>query len=266
MHLEHLYIYPVKSLGGIAVSEAKLEKRGLAMDRRYMLVDEHGHFITQRVVHSLALIKLSLSLNGFTITPSGELGTQNCDIPRSITNGEAIKVKVWDDAVDAIVADDSINNYFSTMLSMKCKLVYMPDQSLRQVEPKYAAEGDITSFSDAYPLLLIGSQSLTDLNNRLQNPIGWERFRPNLVIKTNSPYEEDTWRTIQLGNAQLKVAKPCSRCVMTTIDQNTAIASKEPLRTLATYRTVNNKINFGQNVIPKSEGVTLKLNDTLVIN
>ncbi len=265
MHLEHLYIYPIKSLGGISVKEAKLEKRGLAMDRRYMLVDENNHFITQRVIHSLALLKLELANNNFIITPTGDLGTQKCEIPLSLTTGEAIRAKVWDDEVDAITANEKTNRYLTTMLKMECKLVYMPDQSKRQVERKYAAEGDITSFSDAYPLLLIGSESLVDLNQRLESPIGWERFRPNLVIKTQRAFEEDEWKNIRLGDAMLKVAKPCSRCVMTTIDQTTAVASKEPLRTLASYRTVNHKINFGQNVIPKNEGIVLRLNDTLEV-
>jgi uncharacterized protein len=259
--VEHIFIYPIKSLGGIELTSSKVEKRGLAHDRRYMLVDEHGQFITQRVVHHMALLKVAIEENALKVHATGHLGSESWTIPLALTSGNTIKVKVWDDEVEGITADQDTNNYFSRMLGMACRLVYMPDSTSRLVDKKYAEQGDITSFSDAYPILLIGTKSLEDLNQRLEQKLGWDRFRPNVVVKTQVPFEEDQWKRIKINDTLLDLVKPCSRCVLTTVDQQTATAGKEPLRTLATYRQQNNKIMFGQNVIARNEGTVLRKGD-----
>ncbi|MFN0031859.1 MAG: MOSC domain-containing protein [Flavobacteriales bacterium] len=259
--LTHLFIYPVKSLGGIAVNEALMTKRGLQYDRRYMLVDENNHFMTQRENHRMALMKLKIREDHFEIS---YLHSNALLVPKQTEQGDLLTVQVWDDVCDAIHLPQC-DYFFSNALDKKCKLVYMREESLRPLPLQYAAAGDITSFSDGYPVLLFGSASLSDLNGKLQTPLGWDRFRPNIVVETQAPFEEDDWKKITIGDAQFRVAKPCARCVITTIDQATGEAGKEPLRTLSTYRTMDKKVMFGQNLIPDSLGVKVTVGNKLEV-
>jgi hypothetical protein len=144
---------------------------------------------------------------------------------------------------------DEADEWFSRMLSFRCRLVYMPDSSHRLVDQQYAHRQEVTSFSDAFPLLLIGQASLDDLNKRLPSPLPMDRFRPNIVFSGGEPYQEDNMPHFQISGISFFGVKPCARCVITTIDQSTAGKSKEPLRTLNGYRARNNKIYFGQNLL-----------------
>lgn len=265
MHVERLFIYPIKSLGGIEVSEVIIETRGFRYDRRYMLVDEKGSFITQRDNHLMALFHSALVRDGIRVSFRGEALSDSVVIPYETDSGKIRQVQIWQDTCTAIEMSEDVNEYFSERLSQKCVLVYMPDSSNRMVDRQYAQYDEITSFADAFPILLIGSASLDDLNTRLpeHERLGWNQFRPNLVIKTEVPFEEDNWQTFKLGNAILQCVKPCARCVITTINQESAIAGKEPLKTLATYRTQNSKVMFGQNVLIKSYGEILRVGDEL---
>jgi uncharacterized protein YcbX len=188
-------------------------------------------------------------------------------VPFSLSDGSTVTVGVWSDIVSAIEASEEINDFFCRALDMKCRLVYMPDESLRFADPAYAGEGCLNSFSDAYPLLLIGSASLDELNRRLraggEADMTWDRFRPNVVVATDSPHSEDSWSEFRMGNVEARGVKLCSRCVMTTVDQSSGLAGKEPLRTLAEYRTMKSKIMFGQNVIAK-KGV-VRVGDSIVV-
>lgn len=250
MHITQLYIYPVKSLGGIALQQALVTGRGLQYDRRYMLVDEHNVFMTQRTLHKMALFRLALHENGFTV----RYGNEQLIIPFEM-KGEQITVTVWDDTVLAVRADDRYNEWFSRMLGQPVKLVYMHDESERPVNPKYADNGEQVSFADAYPVLLISEASLDLLNSKLAEPIGMDRFRPNIVVIGMEPHAEDELTFFTLNGIRFKAAKPCARCVMTTINQQTIQVGKEPLATLAKYRQSDHKINFGENVICLGEGM-----------
>jgi uncharacterized protein len=149
-------------------------------------------------------------------------------------------------------------------LTMPCKLVYMPDESKRRVDVGYALSKEITSFSDAYPVLMVGQASLDDLNSRLEIPVPMNRFRPNIVFTGGDPYQEDTMQHFQINEIDLYAVKPCARCAITTTDQETSATAKEPLKTLATYRTGNNKVYFGQNILYKQQG-TIKVGDELKV-
>lgn len=263
MKILHLYIYPIKSLGGIEVSTSRVEKRGLQFDRRYMLVDPEGNFLTQRSFPRLAQLRTSINDFGFTIRPDD--ADEILEIPFEVKSGDQMRVQVWSDTLQGVLVSAAADHFFSTHLDRPCHLVYMPDEAERTVDINYSAPGDITSFSDGYPILLIGSASLYDLNARLEEKLSWDRFRPNVVVETQEPFAEDSWRELSSGSLHLKIAKPCARCVMTTINQQTAVAGKEPLRTLSSYRTVGNKVLFGMNVIPLTTGFEIRRGDQIDI-
>jgi uncharacterized protein YcbX len=262
--IRYLFIYPIKSLAGMACNEITFGDRGAEGDRRWMLVDNHGRFISQREWPKLCLFKVSAIGKGLEIrSPSGDV----IHLPLLLEQGNTVAVSVWSDQVDAIEAPNALSYFFSKSLDQSCKLVYMPESTHRMVDPAYAGEGVLTSFSDAYPLLVIGSASLDELNERLTKAgeleIGWDRFRPNIVVTTQEPYEEDSWADFRMGDVECRGVKLCSRCVMTTINQQNGLGGKEPLRTLAQYRTMNNKVMFGQNVVAR-KGV-LRVGDTIQV-
>ena len=250
--LSEIFVYPVKSLGGISVNSAFAGERGLKYDRRFLLVDENGVFITQRDFSQLALLKLSFIENGFNILNTKD--NSHTLIPFESDSKEVINVTIWDDVCNALRVNKDLDNWFSKAISKNCSLVYMPDYEKRIVEKKYIDEDHIVSFADAYPYLIIGQSSLDDLNTRLDRPIPMNRFRPNFVFTGGKPYEEDVWKDFRIGNAEFKAVKPCARCVITTTNQDTAERNVEPLKTLSKYRNVNNKVMFGMNVVCNQRG------------
>lgn len=251
--IQDIYIYPVKSLGGIRLEQAVLEQRGLQHDRRWMLVDENNRFLSQREMAQLTLFTLSQRNSGFTI--HARFGKEEeLDLPFQIQQGETIQVTVWDDVCPAIeYAAGSI--WFTKQIKQKCKLVYMPENTNRFVDKEYAHKNEIVSFSDGYPLLLIGQESLDDLNKRLQHPIGMERFRPNLVTSGSKAFAEDEWKQIKINILEIEIAKPCARCVIPSINPVTAQIEKEPNASLSKFRMRDNKIYFGQNLLHKNSGL-----------
>ena len=258
-----LYIYPIKSLGGISLPEADITSRGLAYDRRWMLVDDQNNFISQREIPALALFKASITQTG--ILAEHTLHNTTILVPFEPQSKKNTEVTVWDDTCTATVVSDEVNDWFSQMLSIHCKLVYMPVSTNRKVDSSYASGGEITSFSDGFPILMIGQPSLDDLNNRLSEPIPMNRFRPNIVFTGGVPFEEDTLAHFTIGQIDFYAVKPCARCVVTTIDQQTALPGKEPLKTLAGYRRIANNIYFGQNLLHKGDGV-IKKGDCIRVN
>jgi len=250
--LSEIFIYPVKSLGGISVDSAIVEERGLKYDRRFLLVDENNMFMTQRDFAEMALLKLSFSENGFKVLNTKD--GSHIILPLESDSKEITSVKIWDDVCKAIIVSKNLNDWFSNALNKKCSLVYMPDNEKRIVEKKYINEEHIVSFADAYPFLIIGQSSLDDLNSRLETPLPMNRFRPNFVFAGGKSYEEDNWKDFKIGVVKFKAVKPCARCVITTTNQETAERRNEPLKTLSEYRKVNNNVLFGMNVICKSLG------------
>lgn len=261
--ISQLFIYPVKSLGGIPVSSAQLTDRGFMYDRRWMLVDDNNRFLSQREQPVMALLQTEITDAGIKVTDKRNTA-DNCIIPFINKQHEKIKVQVWDDACEAELMSDDLSKWFSAALQINCKLVFMPDDSMRKVDGRYAANNEITSFSDGYPLLLIGQSSLDDLNNRLTEKITIDRFRPNIVFTGGAAYEEDTMAEFDINSINCYGVKQCARCVVTTIEQSNAAKGKEPLKTLAAYRQLNNKIYFGQNVLYKGNGV-INIGDAITI-
>lgn len=249
-----LYIYPIKSLGGIALSSSAITKRGLEHDRRWMLVNENNEFLTQRAYSKMALLKTGITADSILVY---HLHDPNdiIKLPLYPAPKETVTVKVWDDYCEGQYADNNVNEWFSKKLGISCKAVFMPDDSKRKLDPRYAkSEGDITGFADGYPILMISEASLEDLNSRLEKPVPMDRFRPNIVIAGTTAFAEDTMKIFRINSNNFYGVKLCGRCIITTTNQQTGERGKEPLKTLAGYRTINNKVCFGQNVICEDAG------------
>ncbi|MEE9430587.1 MAG: MOSC N-terminal beta barrel domain-containing protein [Melioribacteraceae bacterium] len=245
--LSEIYIYPIKSLSGISLQSSIIEKRGLQYDRRWMLVDDNNKFITQRTNPQMSSLKVEITNEGLVISHKIK-SLKRLFVPFK-NNNSKILATVWNDECIAKTSSIEINEWFSEALELNCKLVYMPESTERNVDPKYSKSTDIVSFADGYPFLIIGQSSLDFLNSKLKTPVPMNRFRPNFVFTGGEPHEEDKWKQFEIGSAIFKVVKPCSRCVLTTVNQDTGVKGKEPLATLSKYRTVNNKVLFGQNLI-----------------
>lgn len=261
--LSELHIYPIKSLGGIRVDQSRVLKPGLEYDRRWMLVDPQGNFLSQRTIPKMALLAVGWNSGEFIIID--KLNPKD-RIPLPIQHPTALikKVRIWDDEVEAVLVDPAISKWLQKKLQIACELVYMPTTTIRPIDEKYAISDESVSFADAMPYLLISQASLDNLNSRLASPVPMDRFRPNLVISGTEPFEEDLWDSVQIGSVRFKVTKPCSRCVMTTVVQDSGKTGKEPLSTLSKFRKIGNKILFGQNMIPLDEGL-MRHNDVLKI-
>lgn len=254
--LSALYLYPVKSLAGIQVQAWELDAFGLRFDRRWMVVTPEGRFMTQREFPQLARIRPELTGEGETPElrlHHPELG--QCQVPPVDPDRLRVQVTVWNDQVEAALVSESADAWLSRAIGVPCRLVFFPDDVLRQVDLAYARAGERIAFADGFPLLLIGQGSLDELNRRLPQPLSMRRFRPNLVVAGTLPYAEDSWRKISVGGIPMRVVKPCSRCAIPTVDPETGrFAGKEPLATLATYRKRGNRVYFGQNVIHEGLG------------
>lgn len=249
--LTGLFVYPIKSCRGIPVDQWDLDEFGLRYDRRFMLVDQAGEFMTQRDHPRLALV--SPVVTGEVLRVNAP-GMQPLDLPLEPKPTVMTQVTVWSYRGEATWTGEPAARWFSAFLGIPCSLVHMPTESRRQTNPAYDPSGSRVSFADAYPLLLISEESLADLNRRLGQPLPMNRFRPNLTVSGGGPYAEDRWRRIQIGNLVLNVVKPCDRCVITTTDQTTTERGVEPLRTLATYRKVDGMVLFGQNAVHQGTG------------
>ena len=254
-HISQLAIYPIKSCAQVRVDNAHVDSFGLYMDRRWMVIDEKGHFITQRDIPMMCLINPTLSDNGLLLNAPD---MQSCIVKIQDQN-EMRLVSVWLDQCQAIDCGDEAANWLTTYLKTKCRLVFFPEDEVRQVDLNYANQGDKAAFSDGFPFLLISEASLEDLNQRIKQStdniaIEMRRFRPNIVVAGCDAFSEDSWKKVQIGDMLLRVVKPCSRCVIPSIDPDTGIRGDEPLNTLKEYRKKDKKIFFGQNVIAESVG------------
>ena len=267
LKLSEIYIYPIKSLGGIHLDVVNINTRGLENDRRFMLIDEKGRFMSQREHPQLAIFKTEIEGKFLKITHKKTY--QNLTINLSPpSQSSLLSVTIWDDNTTAIESSSEASAWFTQALNIPTRLVYMPEESQRKTDAQYSLTGEeITSFSDGYPILIIGQSSLDDLNNRLENPVNINRFRPNFVFTHGEPFEEDNWHEFTVGNISFFGVKPCARCIMTTIDQETGNKkSKEPLLTLNKYRKASNKILFGQNVLISQLGTVSIGDDVTVIS
>ena len=246
LKLTEIWIYPIKSLGGIRVKSAKVFEKGLEHDRRWMLIDRDNEFMSQRIYPKMALFKLQITNSKFKIVHRKDSIILSCN--HSVVN-KPIKAVVWDDEVEVCEVSKEFSSWFSERLGIDCKLVSFPENNSRPVDQDYQINHEQVSLADAYPFLIIGEQSLADLNSKLDEPVPMNRFRPNLVFSGGLPYEEDTWKIFSIGKNKFAAVKRCARCVLTTVNQETGEKGIEPLATLSKYRKEDNKVLFGENLI-----------------
>jgi hypothetical protein len=261
IRLSGLNIYPIKSARGIALDRSEVDSFGLRHDRRWMVVDETGQFLSQRTYPRMALVVPTIQGGMLRVDAPG-MPTLETPVNPSVT--VAKRVTVWRDSCGAAWLGEKAAAWFSTFLGVSSSLVHMSEQTVRPADPTHAPEGARVSFADGFPFLLISEESLADLNGRLTEPLPMNRFRPNLVVAGGEPYAEDGWSRIEIGGVALRVVKPCGRCVTTTTDQATAARGLEPLRTLATYRKRDGQVMFGQNVVHEGTG-RLCVGDRIVL-
>ncbi len=257
LHVASLHVYPVKSLRGLAVDAAAVTDLGLALDRRWMLVDETGKFMSQRAHPRMALISTHLSDEYLTVAAPD---MPDLRLPLRQEHENLIDVNVWGDTNKGALVGEEADLWFGKFLKLRCRLVRKPDDDPRPVDSHYARNGDQVGFADGFAFLLISEASLEDLNGRLDDPLPMNRFRPNFVVGGCEPYAEDGWGHLRIGDVSFRVAEACPRCAITTVDQRTGIRGKEPLRTLATYRKFDGEVFFGRNLIHDALG-TVRVGD-----
>ncbi|WP_228479153.1 MOSC domain-containing protein [Flavobacterium soyangense] len=246
-----LYLYPIKSLAGIRVVNAKAEEMGFENDRRWMLIDEENQFITQRKYPILS--QFYPKIKGDKI----EIGYQDLNHKFYIEENlsELIFSNVWDDECKVFEVNKTTSKWFSDALGFTCKLVKISNKGDRIHRTKKLDKTLNVSLADGYPYLLIGSKSLDLLNEKLDEKITIERFRPNILIDSHIAHEEDFFDRFQIGNVKFQNVKPCGRCVMVNNNPKTGVMLKEPLKTLSTYRKLDNSVLFGTNIMCLNEGV-----------
>ncbi len=262
MQVTRLFIHPVKSLGGISVPQFSIDRFGPLYDRRWLVVDSQGQFLTQRQHARMALVRTLLE--GGRVT----LSAPDCEPVQfsaaDFAGGATRRVQVWRDQCDALSGPPRLDAWLSRFLGVECQLVFMPETSRRAVNTDYAQDGETVGFADGFPLLLASEESLQDLNSRMSLPIGMERFRPNLVVQGGAAFAEDGWTRIRVGSMEFRVVKPCSRCAIPTIDPQTAQKQPEVFKTLKSYRQREGEVFFGQNLLPVGTGA-IRVGDVVEI-
>jgi uncharacterized protein YcbX len=252
--LTELNVYPLKSGGVTTLSTAELTARGLPFDREFMLVTPEGRFLSQRDHARMALMGVSYDGEILTVDVPGATPLAH----KAVDDGEVRDVVVQRKECQGVDQGDEAAAWFSDLLDDDCRLVRFTGR-----RPTSRGDGEVM-FADGYPLLVISAESLADLNTRLGEPLPMNRFRPSLVVEGLGPYGEDDVRLLRVGETVIEMVKPCSRCVITTTDQETAERGREPLRTLASYRTRDRGIQFGQNCVPRTLG-TLAVGDPIEV-
>jgi uncharacterized protein YcbX len=262
-----LHLYPLKGGRGLALDAASVHTTGLAhasiADREWMAVDREGRFITQGETPRLALIETRIERDALV------LGTEDAPalhVDARARTGPACDVVVWRSDVRGHDEGDEAARWLSAQLRRPARLVRFDRTKIRPCNTDYVGDsGAHTLFADGYPVLMIGSASLADLNARLarsgEGALPMNRFRPNIVLDGLEPYDEDHIDTLSVGPVTLKLVKPCIRCQVTTTDQATATVGIEPLPTLAGYRhdAQLGGVKFGMNaIVTHGAGATLR--------
>lgn len=253
LRVSEIWIYPVKSLGGLRCREAMAFEKGFEHDRRWMLVDEQNRFITQREHPQLALFSVELSDGCLKVLHRKTKSAVEIETIRA--SSKRLIATIWDDMVETYEVDEEVSRWFSRELGFTCRLVKFPETSQRPADKQFVPENRNVSLADGFPYLLIGQASLDELNKRLSEPVTMQRFRPNLVFTGGEPFTEDTWKKFNMGSVRFEAVKPCARCILTTVHPDTGLRGKEPLQTLSVFRKRDNKIYFGMNLIVLAQGL-----------
>lgn len=245
------HIYPIKSLGGQRVKNPKATLSGFEYDRQWMLVDEDGKFQTQREFPKMALLAAKVSRGRVTCYEKNN-PENKISFKATRTTDEKIKVNIWSDKLKASLVDPLVDEWFSAQLKTKVRLVNKTNRKkyIRKLNESYP-----TNYPDAYPYLVLSTNSLKEINSHLKDKIGLDRFRANIIIEGTEAFFEDKMDDFKIGEIPFKMIKRCGRCIVVNTDQETSKIYKEPLKSLAKYRTYRNKVMVGMNAIALSEGM-----------
>ena len=265
--IAEIAVYPLKSAAGVPLAVCRVEARGLAADRRWMVVGPEGRFLTGREHPRLVLVRARLGDEVLLLDAPG-LAPLTVSFAAPEPGREAVRhVTIWADDCNGVDAGDEAARWFSDLLGTPVRLVEMTDGCLRPVDRDAARPGDLVSFADCYPVVVIGRASLDELNARLAEPASMRRFRPNLVVEGARPFAEDHWWRLRIGEVEFEGAENCKRCAFPTVDPDTGVkdARREPMRTLATFRRrPSGGVFFGQNLIPRTPG-TVRVGDPVEV-
>jgi uncharacterized protein YcbX len=259
--------YPVKSCRGHSLPQAHVERCGLRGDRRWAVINADGAALTARTHPRLVLVRPEVTDDGLRLEAPG---TRPIAVPAP-RDGADRPIWVHAARVHAVPADEAASSWFSGFLGEPVRLVHLADPTLRRPDERYSAPADRVSLADGFPLLLATEESLAALNDLLvadhagsrepPPPLPMTRFRPNVVVAGTPAWEEDGWRRLRIGPATFRMVKSCARCMLTTIDPDTAVKGREPLRTLARHRSWGGAIWFGVNLIPDEPNHTIRVGD-----
>lgn len=262
LRVSGLGVYPVKSLRGLSVPRAHLERWGFRGDRRWMVVDARGRFVTQRTTPRMSLVRGRLLDDGRAEISHPDVGPVVLE-----PSGEPVSVRIWQDVVEAEGGDPDADAWLSALLGRTVRLVHLADPSTaREIDRDYAGPGEPVTFADGFPLLVTTTASLAALNTWQQaagaRAMTMARFRPSLVVDTDEAWAEDRWAVLRVGDVELRLVKPCARCVMTAVEPGSGvILPGGPLRQLGAHRP---GVSFGINAIPATTG-TLHLGDAVEV-
>lgn len=261
MQVQELFIYPVKSCAGIRLESAELTPTGLKHDREFVIARPNGMFVTQRLFPRMALIQPTFDGEVLTLNaPEMEEFRIVKDASRHISN-----VTVWDSIVLAADQGDEAAAWLTAYLGVELRLFGMCDETHRPIDPNFAhSPADVVSFADGYAMLVISQASLDHLNEKVDFPVGMDRFRPNIVVSDATPHAEDRWKSLYIRDIPMSGVKPCARCAIVTVDQQTGVMGKEPNRTLATYRRFPRGVMFGMNLIHHATG-EIRVGDSVCV-
>ena len=257
IHISYLYAYLLKSGKPQSLDHAKITTTGLVGDRDFAVIDEDGCMLTARECPMLLEIEAKIMNDMIHFKYKDDFIT----VPRKTVSSKTRVGILFGQSVEGLELDNRLQKWFSKCMGVSCHVIEINAVAMRQMEDQFI---DIT-YTDAAPILLTSEASLRDLNNRMTLPVGMNRFRPNIVVKGGNPFEEDDWKSLKIGTCEFEISHQCPRCVLTTIDPSHPEKgiSKEPLKTLSTFRRSGNEVNFGIYLIPKKMGI-IRLNDEII--
>lgn len=263
--VSELITYPIKSTRGINLESCLVNEKGLLHDRHWAIVNAENKAVTAREFPQLLKIKTNIKSNTLEITLDGK---PELEVPLDITSTTIEDIKIFSQTGTATFVSKEADLWFSNYLDQESKLIFMNHQSHRIVLEKYGGkEGDVVSYADQAPILLLSEATMEELNSKMETPKTIKHFRPNIVLKGGVPNQEDQWKYIKIGACEFEVIQQCIRCVFTTIDPETTEKDKnaEPLKTLATYRKhPDGGVSFGVHLVPRKLGA-ININDEVEV-
>ena len=263
--LSEILTYPIKSPLASSLSSTTVGLRGVLFDRHWAIFSETGNLLTARDFPNLLILATFARDEQLDVYVDGKF---QLSLPYEHDGSAQKKVDIWGVSGTGVPLDDSVNQWFSQFLDTACEVVYMNAASSRPVHIDYGGKpGDVVSYADELPVMLLSVATVAELNEKLRSPVPIAQFRPNLVVTGVKSAAEDTWKRIKVGDCEFEITKQCKRCVFSTIDPETRQAheSQEPLRTLSAYRRhPEGGVAMGVYAIPRITG-TISVGDTIEV-